>query len=70
MTVEAIPGRQHVVGERLHARGVAQVEAEHLEAVAPVGEVRFGGVAGGGVTGKARGDDQRAPQRSSLIPAW
>ena len=44
--------------ERLDARGVAQVEAVDLEAVAPLREVGFLGVALGAVAREARGDDQ------------
>ena len=57
---------EHVVGECLDARRVAQVEAEDLETIAPVGEVGLGGVASRSVAGKAGDDDQRRAAAQQL----
>ena len=46
------------LAERLDARRVAQVEAEDLEAVAPLGEVGLLRVARRRIAREARGDDQ------------
>src|SRR5690606_25897943 len=47
-----------VLTEGLDARRMAQVEAEDLEPILPLLEIRFGGVARGRVTGKPGRDDQ------------
>ena len=56
--VEPGPGDVEVVAERLHARRVAQVEAEDLEPVGPVVEVGLLRVAQGGVAREPGRDDQ------------
>src|SRR3546814_5441589 len=49
---------QQLRAESLDAGRVPQVQAEHFQAVAPVAEVGFGGVARSGVARDASGDDQ------------
>jgi hypothetical protein len=70
--VEAVTRRQEVAAERLHARRVAQIEADDLEAVAPIGEIGLGGVADGRITRESRGHDHvraRAEQfQPGLVP--
>ena len=58
--VEPITGGEYVVAEGLDARRVTEVESEHLESVAPLGEVRLGGIPRRGVTREAGGDDERS----------
>ena len=60
--------RRQLVAERLDARRVAQVEPEDLQPVPPLGEVRLLRVAGGGVAGKAGGDDEVRPGAQQLEP--
>ncbi len=57
--IEPIARRQHVPAERLDARGVAQVESEHLESVTPLGEVGLGCVPCRSVTRETGGHDER-----------
>ena len=59
--VETVSSLDHVLAERFNAGRVAQVEAEDLHTVAPLFEVGFGGVPGGGITGEPGGDDERRP---------
>ena len=66
--VEPRPRGQQLAAERLDARRVTQVETEHLEAVAPLGEVGLLGVAAGGVAGEARGDDEVRAGAQQLQP--
>jgi len=66
--VEPLPTVGEVSTERIDTRGVAQVEAEHLEVVAPVGEVRFARVPARAVAGKPSGDDQLRPGAQQLDP--
>ena len=56
--IETVTRPQQLGAERLDARRMTQIEAEDLEAVAPLGEVGFGGVAGGRVAREARRDDE------------
>ena len=63
-------GGEQLAAERLDARRVAQVEAEDLEAVAPLGEVRLLRVARAESRGKRVVTISCAPARSSLSPAW
>ena len=49
--------RHQLAAERLDARRVAQVEAEDLEAIAPLVEVRLARVAHRRIAREARGDD-------------
>lgn len=56
--VEAAAGGVEVVAQGLDARGVAQVEAVDLEAVAPLVEVGLAGVADRRVAGEPGGDDE------------
>src|SRR3974390_3719270 len=56
--IEAGLRSQHVPAERLDARRMAQVEAEDFEAMAPILEIRLPGVAGGGISWKAGGNDK------------
>ena len=66
--VEPVARGQQLAAERLDARRVPQVESEDLEPVAPVAEVGLGGVARGGVAGKARGDDEVRARAQQLEP--
>ena len=59
---------EQVLAERLDARRVAQVEAEDLEAVAPVREVRLLRVAGRRVAREARRHDQLRAGAQQLDP--
>ena len=56
------------MAERLDARRVPQVEAEDLQPVAPLLEVRLPRVAGGGVAREAGGDDQGGSRAEQLDP--
>jgi hypothetical protein len=49
-----VPASGHVVGERQHLSGVAQVDADDAQPVQPVGGVGHGGEATYGVLGEAR----------------
>ena len=66
--VESVTSGHDVLGERFDARCVAQVEAEHLEAFAPVGEVRLGRVASRGVAWKPGDDDERCSAAQQFDP--
>jgi len=56
--VEVGARREEFAAEGFDAGGVAEVEAEDFEAMAPDGEVWFLGVAVGGIAGEAGGDDE------------
>src|SRR5688572_24762697 len=56
--VESVTGGEKLATERLNAGSVPQVEAEDLQPVAPLAEVRLGSVAGGRVAGKSGSDNE------------
>ena len=64
--VEAVAGGEDVMGERLDAGCVTQIEAEHLEPTRPVGEVGLGRVSGRGITRETGDDDERRPAPQQL----
>jgi hypothetical protein len=66
--VEPVARGENVLRERFDARRVTQIEAEDLQSVAPLAEVGFGRIAGGGVAGKAGRDDQRCTATQQLDP--
>ena len=66
--VEARAGGEQVTAERFDAGRVAQVEAEDLQPVAPVGKIRFARVARGGIARKARRHDQLRTAAQQLEP--
>jgi hypothetical protein len=66
--VESRPRREELAAEGLDARRVAQIEAEDLEPVLPVGKVGLAGVALRGVTREARGDDEMRARAQQLEP--
>lgn len=55
--VQAVVTVEDEEAKGLHAGSVAQIQAEHLQSSPPFLEVRLGGVASRGVTGKPGGDD-------------
>ena len=66
--VEPLPRGGQVGAERVDARGVAQVEPEHLEPVAPLAEVGLARVPGGAVAREASRDDQVRACAEQLDP--
>ena len=64
--IQPVAGGQQGLAEGFHAGRVAQVQAEHLEAVAPLAEIRLLGVTRGGIARETRGDDQRRPRAQQL----
>ena len=66
--VESLPRDGQVSAESVDARGVAQVEPEHLEPVTPLAEVGLARVPGGAVTREASRDDQVRARAEQLDP--